>query len=225
MEQIRRLHPYATRIQLQADVIKRLAEYANACIAEKGSFHIVLAGGSTPRDIYFQLRDLHTDWHSWHIYFGDERCLSVGDQERNDSMAQSLWLYQVGVPVEQVHCMQAHQPVDLAVSEYAKLIDTVKQFDLVILGLGEDGHTASLFPGQTFDADASVIAVQNAPKPPARRLSLTPKSLSNSQQVWFLVSGEGKRAALSQWLAGEALPASTVTPKAGVDIFTDINMA
>lgn len=220
-----RLHHYRDNAELCADLYQRIASLSRQSIDTRGHFSMVLAGGSTPRRLYQQLRLLDTDWRRWHIYFGDERWLPAGHPERNDSMADSAWLARVPIPADQVHRVKSAVSADAAASAYQAILQQVPDdFDLVLLGLGEDGHTASLFPAaKPVSGDSRLaIAVHNAPKPPPHRVSLTARCLSRSANVWFIVSGEAKRLALQGWLGGAAIPPATIMPKTGVDIFTDI---
>ncbi|HKB59132.1 MAG TPA: 6-phosphogluconolactonase [Gallionellaceae bacterium] len=198
-----------------------LGAAANA-ISERGAFIVVLAGGNTPRSVYRLLRDARTEWRAWHVYFGDERCLPPGDPARNSRMAQEEWLGQVAIPGAQIHPIPAERGAASAAEVYSAELAAVGTFDLVILGLGEDGHTASLFPGGDWEAATNLpaaIAVHNAPKPPAERVSLSPQRLSQSRAAAFLVQGEGKRMALDKWRTGATLPASAIRPPSGVDVF------
>lgn len=219
-----RIHRFASSSSLVAELVQRISMLASNCIADLGNFHIVLAGGSTPRQLYQQLKHINTDWSAWHIYFGDERCLPAGDVERNDTMATNSWLGQVAIPAGQIHPVPAMETVQAAADAYAGLLDQSPRFDLVLLGLGADGHTASLFPGHDEAAanNASALAVMGAPKPPAQRVSMSAQRLSNTHAVWFLVTGEAKRHALDAWLAGAQLPPRQLNPKTGIDIFTDL---
>lgn len=211
---------------MQAAALAAITASAANSIAARGAFHIVLAGGRTPEAIYTQLRTLTTDWRAWSIYFGDERCLPSGDSERNDSMARASWLDHVAVPAEQIYSIAAQLGSTRAAESYNSTLAAVGDFDMVLLGLGEDGHTASLFPGDSaaLRASAAAIAVHNAPKPPAERVSMSSRRLSRARSVLFLVSGEGKRVALRSWQQGEAIPAALIDPAAGVDIYTDIDL-
>jgi len=222
--QVRRVHLYPDAGAMRGDVVARIARLANACIRDHGSFHIVLAGGATPLTIYRALGTIESDWPAWHIYFGDERCLPEGDTQRNDSMAREVWLSHVAIPRQQIHVIPAELGAEAGARTYANVLANVNRLDLVLLGLGEDGHTASLFPGHSHDGRASVVAVHGAPKPPPQRISLGAGMLSKGDHVWFLVNGEGKRKALARWQQGESIPASTIFPRAGVDIFTDIDL-
>mgnify|MGYP001813886927 FL=1 len=189
-------------------IILRAAQKA---IAAHGQFRIVLAGGSTPTQVYRQLARAETDWSRWQVYFGDERCLPADNAERNSRMATHAWLSHVDIPQDNIHTIHAELGAVRAAHEYATIIDAALPFDLVLLGMGEDGHTASLFPGDQHSANESVHAVSNAPKPPPERVSLSRASLSNSQQVLVLVSGASKHDALQRWRAGNTLPIATIT--------------
>jgi 6-phosphogluconolactonase len=221
--QVRRLHVFADAGAMLADVVSRVTRLASECIDARGVFRIVLAGGNTPLVIYRELKRIRTDWSAWRIYFGDERCLPAGDPGRNDTMALTAWLAEVPVPKEQIYSIPAELGAEPGAQAYRAVVAGVDSFDLVLLGLGEDGHTASLFPHQRHDPAALVVAVHDAPKPPPERISLGAASLSHSHHVWFLVSGESKREAFNRWQRGDGLPASTICPPGGVDIFTDIN--
>jgi 6-phosphogluconolactonase len=220
--QIRRLHLYPDRDRLWADVVERIQHLANECIRLRDTFRIVLAGGNTPRDIYRDLKNIDTDWRAWTIFFGDERCLPTGDAGRNDTMAMEAWLARVSVPRDQIHSIPAELGAEAGARAYGRLLANIDRFDLVLLGMGEDGHTASLFPGRAHDAGDCVVAVHDAPKAPPDRISLGSACLARGEQVWFLVSGEAKREALQRWLAGANLPVNLVRPAHGVDIFSDI---
>jgi 6-phosphogluconolactonase len=221
-----RLHKFVTDDLLVAALCERIATLANHCINQTGQFTIVLAGGTTPGALYRQLRSIVTDWQCWHIYFGDERWLPAGDAERNDTMAATAWLEHVAIPRVQIHSVPVEENVYAAAAAYAVALEKTAGSDLTLLGLGEDGHTASLFPGDSLAANSTdlAVAITNAPKPPAQRISMSPRYLGKSKAVWFIVTGEGKRQALEAWLAGAPLPPQAIKPQAGIDIFTDLDL-
>jgi len=200
-----------------------LAAAADA-IRSRGRFLLVLAGGETPRAAYTRLAAARADWSAWHIYYGDERCLPADDPARNARMAGETWLDHVAIPAAQCHPIPAEQGAEPAARAYRETLRAVGAFDLVLLGLGEDGHTASLFPGHDGGVapDApDALAVVDAPKPPAERVSLSAARLSRARQVIVLVAGESKRDAVARWRAGATIPAAAITPAAGVDVLVE----
>jgi len=203
------------------EAVQRVLQVAGEAIAERGAFHMVLAGGSTPEKAYRMLACCEADWSNWHLYPGDERCLPVGHPERNSSMIQHAWLEQVRIPSDQVHWIPAEEGPLQGAAMFEDVVRQAVPFDLVLLGMGEDGHTASLFPGHEQDAERLVVGVTGAPKPPPERVSLSFTSLARSRHMLVLVTGKGKRAALARWRAGEALPVARLECNAGVDVLLD----
>ncbi len=219
-----RWHACPDERALQQAAVAKVKASAEQAIRERGQFTIVLSGGRTPRAIHAALRHARTDWNAWHIYFGDERCLPPDDSERNSRMAAHTWLDHVPIPPQQVHPMEAELGPIRAASLYATVVASVECFDLVLLGLGEDGHTASLFPGNdwgTAVGSPPVLAVFDAPKPPPERVTMSASRLSRARQVVFLVSGGAKREAVARWRAGADIPARAIAPDAGVDVLVE----
>jgi 6-phosphogluconolactonase len=213
-----------------ADWLKRALRFVTdaegSAIAQRGAFHLVLAGGGTPRKVYAALAREPHDWARWHVWFGDERCLPADHPERNSRMAAEALLDHVPIPAEQIHLIAGEQGNLAAAADYNRQLAGVGAFDLVLLGLGEDGHTASLFPGQTagLAADApDALPVDAAPKPPPQRVSLSARRLGNARRVLYLISGAGKRAALHRWMngGGEPIPAAQIPCPAGLDALLD----
>lgn len=222
-----RWHRQADCPELQQSALTRILAGAAQAMAHRGQFRLVLAGGETPRAVYQALRTAEADWSAWHIYFGDERCLPPDDPARNSRMAGEAWLDHVAIPASQIHPIPTELGACQAAAAYAAILRDVDSFDLVLLGLGEDGHTASLFPGHSplpGDEAAEVLAVFDAPKPPAQRVSLSAARLAWTRQLVFLIAGEGKRQAVADWLAGKDIPARRITPPAGVDILIEASL-
>ncbi|MDR2874466.1 MAG: 6-phosphogluconolactonase [Methylobacillus sp.] len=196
---------------------------ANTAIAAHGKFTIALAGGSTPHDIYRLLRDAKTDWAKWHVVFGDERCLPPEHPERNSLMARESLLDHVPIPRGQIHPIPAELGAEKAARAYCETLADMGEFDLVLLGMGEDAHTASLFPGHAWESAefAAAIPVHNAPKPPPERVSLSASRLSQARQVMFFITGANKREAVTLWQSGADLPVAAICPMAGVDVYMD----
>jgi 6-phosphogluconolactonase len=205
----------------------RIVDAAATAIRDRQRFLLVLSGGTTPRAVYSKLRAADTDWSRWHIYFGDERCLPRDDPERNSVMAADAWLDHVAIPSSQRHVIAAELGATVAAREYAQDLRDVGEFDLVLLGLGEDGHTASLFADHDWGASsdsADALAVMDAPKPPPQRVSLSATRLSRTRAALFLVDGESKREAVKAWRAGADIPAAAIRPEAGVDALVDASL-
>ena len=210
---------FESQVSLDQAAMERVVALADSSIKARGQFHLVLAGGSTPKNVYTLLKNINTDWHKWHVYFGDERCLDSAHEDRNSTMAFEAWLNHIDIPTQNIHTIPAELgPVEGA-NLYNETLRKVGNFDLVLLGLGEDAHTASLFPGHRWDNNLDALAVFDAPKPPPLRISMSPARLSRSKSVLFLVSGKEKQTAINQWKAGDLIPASTITCNNGVDVF------
>jgi 6-phosphogluconolactonase len=227
VEQIVRWHPVADASALQQAAFRWIVDASVRAISERGRFVIVLAGGNTPRGVYAMLPRLDTDWSRWDVWFGDERCAPPDDPDRNSMMARAAWFDHVAIPREQTHAIQTELGADVAAHAYADALRGVGDFDLVLLGIGEDGHTASLFPqhdlGTAADA-ADVLAVYDAPKPPPQRVSLSVGRLDRAREALFLVDGESKRDAVSRWRARDDIPARAIRPAVGVDVLIEASL-
>lgn len=217
--QLTRWHTFDSAQAIQEAAVSRILKVANEAIAQYGSFLIVLAGGSTPKVVYQMLSKANADWSKWHVYHNDDRCLPVDHDERNSKMAREAWLNHVAIPQSQIHDIPAELGNIEGAKAYARTLAGVRAFDLVILGLGEDGHTASLFPGQVVDNSADAVPVFEAPKPPANRITISQNRLNNTQEVMFLVTGAGKQEAVDNWRKGVQIPATLITGKNGADVY------
>ncbi|WP_308387633.1 6-phosphogluconolactonase [Acidithiobacillus sp. AMEEHan] len=210
------LYPDAERLaERLAAAISRLAAEA---IAARGAFHWVLAGGHTPRAVYDLLPRYAGQWQHWHLYYGDERCLSPSDDERNSQLVAKSALGSAPIPRAQHHIIPAEQGAEAAARAYTAILP-LHRFDLVLLGMGEDGHCASLFPGQEagFAPDApAALAVHDSPKPPSDRVSLSAARLLQTRAMFFVVTGVAKAPAIEAWRAGADLPAARLGANADV---------
>lgn len=148
-----------------AEACRLIGEAAQDAIRQRGEFRLVLAGGTTPRLAYERLAGTAQDWSKWQVFFGDERCLPADHADRNSRMAEAAWLERVAIPPAQIHAIAAEHGAARAAADYARTLNGRRPFDLVLLGMGEDGHTASLFPGPVAGhgaAEASAGGVANA---------------------------------------------------------------
>ncbi|MEM6531365.1 MAG: 6-phosphogluconolactonase [Myxococcota bacterium] len=204
-----------------ADLSVALADSVQRWIAEaveaRGVAHVVLAGGSTPASLHAVLAERALPWDTLHFYFGDERCVPPDHSDSNYRAAQETLLSRVPVPEEHVHRMDGEAREQGARSYRAILPD---RFDVVLLGMGEDGHTASLFPGlAAVESEETVLYISDSPKPPPERITLGLKPLNGARNVGFMVAGAGKASALSRVRDGEKLPAARVKPDNGTLTF------
>lgn len=198
-----------------------IMQSATQAIKKHGQFRIVLAGGSTPERVYRLMAQEGGDWNKWLFYLGDERCLPVADPERNSEMIRKNLLDHLPLSEQQIQFIPAEKGAEKAAEAYRKTIETALPFDLVILGMGEDGHTASLFPQHQHHHDEPAHAVHHAPKPPEDRVSLSQKSLSNTQHLLILVTGENKQQAVAQWQQGDTLPIATISSLISIKTLLD----
>ncbi len=179
---------------------------------------IALAGGSTPRELYGLLasddyRD-RSDWHEIDVFYGDERAVPPNHPDSNYGMTRRALLDLVPVDADAVHRMEADDPdLDAAADRYSQLLPA--HLDMILLGIGADGHTASLFPGSdALDEEERRVVPAAAPNG-TRRLTLTLPAINAARHVVFLVLGAEKREALHRVRSGEDLPAGRVDPLMG----------
>lgn len=190
------------------DVDGAAADLVAAAVGAGGT--LVLTGGSTPRGAYARLaaRD-DIDWARVEVLFGDDRCVPPDDPDSNYRMARETLLDHV--PAGRVHRIQTELGAERAAREYEKIVAAVPRFDLVLLGMGTDGHVLSLFPGGPELGSDRLVVASRSPAPPVERVSLTLRAMERARQAAFLVKGERKRAALRRVLDGDPdLPAARV---------------
>jgi 6-phosphogluconolactonase len=211
-----------------ADIVRAAAQEA---VRRRGRFTIALSGGNTPRALYALLAAPpfggEIDWAATQVFWSDERCVPPDHPDSNYRMAREALLDRVPLPAANVHRLRGELPVpQQAAQEYRTELQVVfgktalPRFDLLLLGLGEEGHTASLFPGVPVPADPNItVAAVFVPKVNTWRLTMTLPVLNAAAQVVFLVAGEAKQAALRALIQGPRsldLPAQRVLPTDGV---------
>ncbi|MEW6403226.1 MAG: 6-phosphogluconolactonase [Chloroflexota bacterium] len=210
-------------------------ETVRQSISERGRFLVALSGGSTPMDTYRLLVHQAIDWEHVHVFWGDERCVPLDDPGSSYGQARKTWLDLVPIPEQNIHRIKADPSTTsgqrlgpaAAAMDYIILLKRFAEapldwprFDLVFLGMGDDGHTASLFPGSPLDVTDAVIAVTvHYQDRPANRVTLTPVVFNAARHLLFLVSGESKSETLAHVLKGgyqpEGLPAQRIQPTEG----------
>jgi 6-phosphogluconolactonase len=209
--------PYAARF---------IAEAAHAAITERGVFRLSLSGGNTPRPVHEALAKFDDlPWEKIQITFGDERCVPPDDKASNYRMARESLLDRIKIPAGNVFRIRGEIDPEAAAREYeaqlsafaARFGEARYRHDLLILGLGEDGHTASLFPGSPALAEVSRNVIPaTGPKPPPQRITMTLPLLNAARHVVFLVNDAGKQPIIDEILAGATgYPAAHVRPVDG----------
>jgi 6-phosphogluconolactonase len=221
---------YPSTADLERGAAELFVDLAVAAVEARGRFTVALAGGATPRPVYARLATPEfagrIPWDGVHVFFGDERCVPPTDEQSNFRMACEALLEHVPLPPEHIHRIAGEDDPALAALSYEQELGRVFRsqappaFDLIQLGLGENGHTASLFPGTAGlrELDRWVVA-QYVEILDAWRVTLTPAVINGAREVVFLVSGAGKADVLARVLAGpyepELLPAQLVQPRRG----------
>lgn len=205
---------------LAASIAARFLTKTVDLLDELEFVNIVLEGGRVAIKVLESInsspaRD-SVDWSRVHFWWGDERWVPAQDAERNDGKARRALIDHIDIPAENVHSYPASDSgldLDQAADAYARTLaefgndeSGLPRFDITFLGVGPDGHTASLFPdrSEVLEREATVVAVRESPKPPAERLTLTRHALNSSQRIWVEISGADKAAVLGLALAGAA---------------------
>ena len=216
--------------ELNQKAAERFVALANA--ASAGQFAVALAGGSTPRALYALLasekyRD-RIPWPKVHLFWGDERCVPPDHTESNYRMVREVLLSKINLPAKNIHRMAGEKEPKLATAEYEAQLKNFFQldegglprFDLILLGLGEDGHTASLFPGtEALKKNKRLVAANFVDKLNVHRLTLTLPVLNNAANILFLIAGASKAAIVKELLGAKSgtpnYPATKIQPRDG----------
>lgn len=190
-------HPAVELAPDDAAAAARAAELLAAAIgealAQRGAAHVALSGGRTPRVTYAHLGPLVPDWRGVHLWFADERCVGADDPESNARLVRETLV----APGAVTHRIAGELGAEAAAHAYERELGDIV-LDAVLLGLGEDGHTASLFPGNpVLEGTGRVAPVHGAPKPPPDRVTLTRATIDGARNRVLLVTGAGKAAALA----------------------------
>ncbi|ASV32755.1 6-phosphogluconolactonase [Maribacter cobaltidurans] len=212
------------------EVAVQFSKYLVAFIEKREEVHIALSGGSTPKIVFDELADDYAediDWKKVHLYWGDERCVPPEDDESNYKMTVEHLLSKINIPEGNVHRVRGEDEPSKEAARYAEVLEKrlpqandIPQFDLVLLGMGDDGHTASIFPHEIhlWDSD-KLCEVAIHPESGQHRVTITGEVINNAQEVAFLVTGASKsekvRIITQNEKDSEVYPASLVHPESG----------
>ncbi len=227
--------PYSTEVKIFSDtkqVVKALAKeiYKLTKSSVQESFHILLSGGKTPNDLFKRIAKKYADeieWERIHLWWGDERCVLPDNNESNFKQAFDYLISQISIPETNIHRIKGENNPEEEAKRYAEEIKENLNFrgenpvfDLVLLGLGEDGHTASIFPDELeLFEDERICAVAIHPITGQKRITITGKILNNANRVFLLVTGANKAQRVSEIMnddeAAKLLPAYYISPANG----------
>ncbi|WP_127501450.1 6-phosphogluconolactonase [Actinoplanes solisilvae] len=199
---------------LAATVASRLIAKIVDAQVERGSADVVLTGGRIAKRVLAALLELPEakaiSWSRVDLWWGDERFLPAGDPERNETQAREALLDKLPLDPARVHAMPASDGPDgddaeAAAARYAAELPTDRTFDVLMLGVGEDGHVASLFPGRDWQTGGTTAAVHDSPKPPPTRITLTMPAIQTADEVWLIAAGPDKTDSVGRALGGDKL--------------------
>jgi len=227
------MHTFAETEALYREAAACFTRQAQQAVAARGRFVVALSGGRTPRGLYARLAGAPyraaVAWPRTHFFWGDERCVPAGDSRRNARMAREALLDHVPVPPAQVHPIECAADPEQAARQYAAQLRDFfagqpPVFDLILLGLGADGHTASLLPHSPILQDQTAWTAAVHPQAPdVPRVTLMPAVINRARLVVFLVAGQEKAAALAAVCHGppdpQRLPAQLVRPPGGATVW------
>lgn len=211
-------------------VAQNFSDYLVDLMKSKEAIHIALSGGSTPKIVFDELASRNIAekiWQKVHLYWGDERCVNPDDDESNYKMTVAHLLSKIEIPEENIHRIKGENIPDYEAERYAQILENelpkmsgLPRFDLVILGMGDDGHTASIFPYEmVLWHSEKLCEVAEHPESGQKRITITGKVINNAALVAFLVTGESKVDKVAEIIDENGdfknYPASLVFPKSG----------
>ena len=214
----------------KAEVAHKFSEYFSYLVKQHEEFHVALSGGSTPKIIFDVLASDYAekiDWNTIHFYWGDERCVEPTDEQSNYAMTVHHLFSKLDIPKENIHRIMGENPPEEEALRYAQLLENnlgvpkgVPYFDLVILGMGDDGHTASIFPHEIeLWGQPTHCVVATHPSSGQKRVSINGAVINAAKEVIFLVTGASKAEKIDEIHGKKAnyelYPASLVNPKSG----------
>ena len=209
-----KFHVYENAHAMSEGAADWIADYVTNRLHVSQTFSLLLSGGNTPKELYRTLAggSYNINWERINIFFGDERAVPFGDEHNNGSMAYELLLKNSGMPSSQIHYIDTSLGREESASQYEQMLhnyftDDGVTFDLALLGMGNDGHTLSLFPGQRQVHEQSKwVVTSEAPESPVERISLTSAIVNRSACIAFLVAGIGKAKIFDSVIRGKYDP-------------------
>ncbi|KAJ0407667.1 hypothetical protein ATCC90586_001849 [Pythium insidiosum] len=228
LENGKSVHVFATTDAVGQAVGHLVHKHSREAIAKHGRFTLALSGGSLPKILNKGLASIKDglDFSKWHVFFADERCVPLDHDDSNYKACKEALFDHVPIPSNQIYTIDASLSPEAAAADYTSKLASVwgnvlPRFDLLLLGMGPDGHTCSLFPGHPLlhESRLFVAAIEDSPKPPPQRITLTYPVVNNAMHVAFVATGASKAPLMAHMLGLEhrepALPAAAVRPTNG----------
>jgi 6-phosphogluconolactonase len=219
-----KINNYTNTEQFIDSILIHLKKSSEIAIESKGVFDIVLTGGNTAELVHSKMINLDTNWRRWRFWFGDERCLLESSSDLNSTMAERTLFTKLPIDKKQVFKIPSYLGPRLGALSYQKSISNIDSFDFIFLGLGEDGHIASLFPGfdlGNFPGSASIIPVSDSPKPPLDRISFSMNKINSVKEIVIIAMGEKKKKFLNYLGNNNKYPVSHLDTKKLTVFFLD----
>jgi len=195
-------------------IVDKIKVCATNAIKECGIFNIVLPGGNTPILIFQKLSLMNLEWDKWHFWLSDERILVNDTSNLNKYIIYKNLLDNINYEKKQIHFLIDNLSLNDSIIFYENELKKVFFFDLLLLGIGEDGHTASLFPGNNLGLEQNspnVLGINNSPKAPSNRITLSTNRLNKSYNILFLVKGPEKKDIIDKIIKGESYPCTNIS--------------
>jgi len=194
-------------------LVKEICKLAHFSIKQNGVFRVVVPGGLSYKDVFIGISKLDLAWNKWHFYITDERVLPINHKNRNDTMLRKLLLDSIQIPKRNINLFDFNKGIKHSVRQYYSKIEKINNFDLVLLGVGLDGHVASLFPGCKPQNNKEVIIEKLAPKLPKIRISLSLSRLNKSMNIFKLIVGKEKKVIIKALKSNKDIPANNISCK------------
>ncbi|PLV56182.1 6-phosphogluconolactonase [Thermotoga sp. SG1] len=194
-------------------VVEKIHKKLKKLLEEKERVFAVLAGGKTPLPVYEELARLDLPWDRIHFFLSDERYVPLNSDQSNFKNINEVLFSRIEIPSENIHFVDTFLSVEKACERYEREIRTADKFDLSILGMGPDGHVASIFDLKTGKIERAVTFTPPSGDPMVPRVTMTFKALNSSRYILFLIRGKEKKNRLAEILKGEPLPAGFVKGK------------
>ena len=217
---------FTSELDFSSTITNEIIEYSETCIAKRGFFHFLICGGTSPISIYKCLSTKKIDWSYWHFWICDERCFVKSKLELNYTVIYQNLLKHISYNTTNFHYFDFNENIGHAILNYEKMLTKIESIDFSLLGVGEDGHVASLFPGMNLGLDdnsPNILFNNNSPKYPKNRLTISGKIINNSRQILYLAKGVEKKYIVDKYQRDNTLPFNILKGKENTSLYFLLN--